>query len=392
MTDCVKLILVGGFLGAGKTTLVAQAARRLAGQGRRVGLITNDQAANLVDTAVLKDAGSTVDEVSGGCFCCRFHDLVGIMERLVAESRPDVLIGEPVGSCTDLSATVLQPIKEKHGDRFRVAPFSVLVDGRQVRTLDRLRQSLRTGGGPPFPESVMYIYQKQLEEADVIVLNKADLLPPGELAELEASLRREFPRVPLVTMSALSGDGVDAWLDFLAQEGPAGRTIAEVDYDRYADGEAALGWLNAAIRLFADERADWSIFCADLMSAMQNALRGLPAEVAHLKLHLTAGEGSLVANLTGNDGTPSIRGHVDRTPSAVLLLNVRAQAEPEPLAQAVRQCLRRVSEGRARLVIDDFQSFSPARPQPIYRYPSVVSATSPERASGERGPAAAPGR
>ena len=49
------LILVGGFLGAGKTTLLAEAARRLTSEGRRVGLITNDQAANLVETAMLDD-------------------------------------------------------------------------------------------------------------------------------------------------------------------------------------------------------------------------------------------------------------------------------------------------------------------------------------------------
>jgi G3E family GTPase len=372
MTESVKLILVGGFLGAGKTTLVAQAAQRLAARGQRVRLITNDQAANLVDTAVLKDTGSSVDEVSGGCFCCRFNDLVGVMERMVAESRPDVLIGEPVGSCTDLSATVLQPIKEKHRDRFRVAPFSVLVDVKQVRTLDRLRRSLRESSGPRFPESVMYIYQKQLEEADLIVLNKADLLPPGELAELEGSLRREFPRVPLMTMSALEGDGVDAWLDFLSQDRPAGSTIPEVDYDQYAEGEASLGWLNAAIRLFADGPADWRTFCADLMDAVQDAIRGMPAEVAHLKLHLTAGEGSLVANLTGNDGQPSIRGDVEPTSSATLLVNVRAQADPERLADAVRECLEKVSQGKARLVIDELQSFSPARPQPTHRYRSVV--------------------
>jgi len=78
-----RVILIGGFLGAGKTTLVAKATEQLIRQGKRVGLITNDQAANLVDTAILKEAVDAVQEVAGGCFCCRFDDLMTAMNRLV---------------------------------------------------------------------------------------------------------------------------------------------------------------------------------------------------------------------------------------------------------------------------------------------------------------------
>ena len=114
-----KLIFVGGFLGAGKTTLIAEAARRLAGRGLRVGLITNDQAAGLVDTHNLRHQGLNVQEVAGGCFCCRFEDLIAAADSLAGRLQPDVLLGEPVGSCTDISATVLQPLKQLHPDRWR---------------------------------------------------------------------------------------------------------------------------------------------------------------------------------------------------------------------------------------------------------------------------------
>jgi G3E family GTPase len=218
----------------------------------------------------------------------------------------------------------------------------------------------------------MYIYQKQLEEADVIVLNKADLLTAADIAELEGSLKQEFPRAPVMTMSALAGEGVDAWLDFVLRDQPAGRTITAVDYDQYAEGEAALGWLNAAVRLQAETAIDWRAFCAELVRTLQDALRALPAEVAHLKLHLTAGEGTLVANLTSNAGEMSIRGAAGNSPQAVLLVNVRAHVDPDRLQRAVRGCLQTVSQGKAQATIDDLQSFSPARPQPKHRYESVV--------------------
>ena len=146
-----RLILVGGFLGAGKTSLLVQAAARFSRQGKRVGLVANDQAADLVDTELLKETGSAVEEVAGGCFCCRFPDMIAAMQRLVHDTHADVLIGEPVGSCTDLSATVLQPLKSVHRHQFDLAPFSVLVDGKQVRVLDRLRRPPRRTKPPAFP-------------------------------------------------------------------------------------------------------------------------------------------------------------------------------------------------------------------------------------------------
>lgn len=373
MKSNTRFVMVGGFLGAGKTTLLAKATERLVARGMRVGLITNDQATNLVDTAILDETGSPVQEVSGGCFCCRFQDLVDAADKLLCQSQPDILLGEPVGSCTDLSATVLQPIKQSHGDRFRMAPFSVLVDVKQVRTLDRIRQSLASDARPRFPENVMYIYRKQLEEADLIVLNKTDLLAPDELARLKDSLVKEFPRSPLVTISARTGEGVDAWLDFVLAERPAGQTIADVDYDQYADGEAALGWLNAEVQLRARAMVDWSQFAAELLEALRGELQAIAAQIAHVKLRLTADAQSLVGNVTNNDEGPSLRGSIGAASSAVtMLFNARVHLGPEELRRVVQQCLERVAGERLSATIARVESFAPGRPQPVHRFGCVV--------------------
>jgi G3E family GTPase len=368
------LILIGGFLGAGKTTLLARSARRLAERGQRVGMVTNDQASDLVDTAILKESQAAVEEVSGGCFCCRFGDLVAAMDRLRESDSPDVLFGEPVGSCTDLSATVLQPIKKDFSDRFRLAPFSVLVDVKQVRTLDRLRASLGHASSPRFPDNVMYIYEKQLEEADVIVLNKADLLPAAELAEVEESLIKNFPQAPVMTVSALHDVGVESWLDYVLGSSGAGRTIAEVDYDEYADGEAALGWLNASVRLQGKTRTDWRAFCLALMQQIQRRCQAVAAEIAHLKLHLTAGGRNITANLTSNEGTPWISGSLEADSSeASLLLNIRANTAPTRLLEIAKASLQSTAEAAStQCAVDHLQSFSPGRPQPTHRYRATI--------------------
>jgi len=363
----IPVILVGGFLGAGKTTLIQATTEKLTAQGKRIGVVTNDQAANLVDTATLARPGLPIQEVSGGCFCCHFDDLVAAMDRLVEAEAPDVLIGEPVGSCTDISATVLQPMKQLLADRYEVAPFSVLVGAT------RLQDALGKGDGHRFPENVIYIYRKQLEEADVIVLNKADLLLSCELASLEDSLRREFPQAMVMTISALKGTGVDVWLHHVLSASGSGRTITEMDYELYADGEAALGWLNAAVQLQGGQETDWKSLCQNFMQEMQREFREAAGEIAHLKLHLNVGGSTVTANLTGNREETSIRGEIEETtPEARLLVNVRANIDPARLRSTTEKCLQKVTGETIQLVVDDLRSFAPARPEPTHRFEKVV--------------------
>ena len=123
-----RYVMVGGFLGAGKTTAILKMAELLRSRGQRVGLITNDQSFGLVDTAMLGAHGFPVQEITGGCFCCRFNSLVEASEKLTAEAAPDTFIAEPVGSCTDLKATVDYPLRRIYGQDYAIAPLSVLVD------------------------------------------------------------------------------------------------------------------------------------------------------------------------------------------------------------------------------------------------------------------------
>ena len=359
-----KLILVGGFLGAGKTTLLAQAAALLARRGSRVGLLTNDQAPNLVDTALLKHQGFEVGEVAGGCFCCRFDQFVAAADRLVADGWPEVILAEPVGSCTDLTATVIAPLQQMHADRFQVAPFSVLVDPLRWEAT----QGNRASEG--FEADVRYIFSKQIEEADVIVLNKRDLLSPEQLDSLRAELAARHPHASVVSLSALRGEGVEEWLDAVWHGTSAGRHVADVDYDTYAGGEAALGWLNATVRLRAPGGSDWPEFCRRFARSLQGELRGQKAEVAHVKLFLSAPGLVVSANLTRTDEEPAFRerGACGKDDAhAWLTVNARVQLAPEALRTAFERGLSSAASDGVEARVEKLDCFSPARPQPTHR-------------------------
>lgn len=369
----VKTILIGGFLGAGKTTLLARAAERLGARGLKVGLITNDQAANLVDTELLRQAGREVKEVSGACFCCAFNKLLYVCDNLISTHNPDVILGEPVGSCTDLSATVLQPLKKFCSERFDLAPYSVLVDP------DKLQESLSVGQTHDVAQAVRYIYRKQIEEADLVVINKTDSMLPARLAEIKVAIEKEFPAVPVVTMSASDGTGVDGWLDRVMSGGYAGGRIVEVDYEIYAEGEAALGWLNSAVELSANTPADWNTFGVKFLKQSQAEIERIGGEIAHFKILLTAAGGRLQANLTSNAQQPAIKDNL-KSPStyATLIVNARVRMGPDELKEVVKNCLARAAENGVTVNIAEISSFRPGRPQPAHRFDQVIDTAATE--------------
>lgn len=359
-----RLILVGGFLGAGKTTLLWEAAQRFTRQGRRVGLITNDQAPELVDTAFLSRGDAHVAEVSGSCFCCNFQGLVDAISEVSAEAEADVLIAEPVGSCTDLSATIVQPLKELLGSELEIAPLSVMVEpARLADILD--------GGTAGLHPSAAYIFRKQIEEADIIVVSKADMITPSALSTLKERLVESFPSAEVLTLSAQAGDGVDEWLTTVETSSGAGRHIAEVDYDVYAEGEAVLGWLNATIELHG-KPTDWKDYTSNLLEGLSQRFDGMAASVGHVKLMLEADGNCVMGNLTGKSDTLSIRGLPVTSSDARLIINARVQMSPETLDEVVRETLASTGNGQTTVTQLAWQCLSPGRPNPTHRYDHVV--------------------
>jgi G3E family GTPase len=364
----VRFVMLGGFLGAGKTTALARLARHYQGQGLKVGVITNDQAENLVDTATFRDQGWAAEEIPGGCFCCRFDALAQAAGRLALAERPDVLLAEPVGSCTDLVATVVQPLKRLYADRYWVAPYVVLLD--PARAQDILAER-RFGG---FSPKVAYIFHKQLEEADVIALNKADTLAPAEQGELLDLIRRNYPAAEVLAVSARTGDGFERLTALIGRDGAFGRNIPSVDYDTYAEGEAELGWLNRTARLVAERRFALDDLLAELAARLRAALRREGAEVAHLKMRLQAGDAASTVNLVRGDALPELsRRAAVEAPAADLTVNARVHTDPDALSRVVGQCLEEVCAARGIAVTPGRdQHFRPGRPVPTHRFAEAV--------------------
>lgn len=347
------LIVVGGFLGSGKTTLILNAAGLLQQNGKRVVVILNDQGAELVDTALVRSRQISAGQVAGGCFCCRFSELVAAAENL-KQYGPDVIFAEAVGSCTDISATTLQPLKRDYAHEFRLAPYTVVVDPARLREVRS--ESANT--------DTRFLFQKQLDEADLVCINKTDRY--GE----EVSLSD----VPVRYISALTGTGVTAWLDELACGAiPAGNKILAVDYERYAKAEAGLGWLNCRFRVQNTTPVSPAMLVGPLLDGLDEAFTANRIQIVHLKIIDDAPSGFLKAALIANGQEPEIEGDLTASPSSLhdVLLNIRAVADPAALQNVVLEQIKRV---QGSVEVESFQCFSPAAPKPQWRLDSVVNA------------------
>ena len=364
-TAKARYVMIGGFLGAGKTTSILRFAEWLTARGLKVGLVTNDQGGGLVDTALAQAHHMPVEEIVGGCFCCRFTSLVEAAEALVRDTAPDVLIAEPVGSCTDLVATVSLPLERIYGDRFTVAPVSVVVDPlRAERVLGLAPVSLS--------EHVAYIYKKQLEEAEIVVLNKCDLVDAPRLARLRSALAAVAPRAVILECSARAGISLEPWFERLLADRSQAAAIAEIDYDEYAYGESLLGWLNAEVRIGAADAAEYdgTALLLEIMTHIRAALDRDGHEIAHMKGTLSV-EGDpyelAAANLVRTADAPAVS-HRLAEPVDIgrLLVNLRAEAAPEHLEAAVRAALAAVAT-RLPCEILHLEHFRPGRPVPTHR-------------------------
>jgi Ni2+-binding GTPase involved in maturation of urease and hydrogenase len=336
MSERPCVVVVGGFLGAGKTTLILAAARELERRGMKCAVILNDQGDSLVDTQLTRVGGFDADEVTGGCFCCNFSDFLTAADALRAHA-PDVIFAEPVGSCTDISATVLYPLREMHGRAYRLAPFTVCVDpGRNVDSNPHMR----------------FLYDNQLAEADLVVYTKSDLFGAA------GQMRKPERLIPQRYVSAQTGQGIAAWLDevLMGQIAPGARTL-NIDYEEYAQAEAALAWLNLSATVECDPPVSQPVLLGPMLDHIAANL-----EIVHLKATDHSDAGFLKAAQCGSSEDPRVEGALDGSPARHhdLLVNLRAVGEPAPVRAIVEAALANVP---GRVLRSEMACFTPGAPR-----------------------------
>ncbi len=356
-TKDMKLYLLGGFLGSGKTTAIRTAVQVLQGRQRSVGIITNDQGEELVDSVYLQQSGAITGEVGGGCFCCRFDQFTGTIQSLPAQ--PDYLFAEAVGSCTDMVATVIKPLLKQY-PHWEIR-FSVFAESTLLLALLENKCSF-------IKEEIRYLYQKQLEEADWIIVNKSDLLTVSEVDWLTGTLKELYPDRPILFQHAHDTHSVSQWLDALEQNNEhLLRTSLDIDYNVYGRGEAALAWLDETVVLSGGDlsvspAAGW------LMERLYQLLLDRQYLIGHLKFLLRSNGQAEKVSYTQFGREAKRRMLSFDAKELDILINARIQCRPADLASLVDQVIGETGQ-RFGCTIETLSRnhFQPGFPTPLHR-------------------------
>ena len=389
----MRLHLVGGFLGSGKTTAIGSACELLRSRGRRPAVVTNDQGEVLVDTRLLAGAGIPTAEVIGGCFCCRYPELVERIAALAAAGA-EHLFAEAAGSCVDLVRTVLNPLLRRREVALEAVTLSVLADARLLA--DYL-------AGRPLPWSLPalhYLFERQLAEASLLVATKVDLLAPaardqaqvaatgqpateGDREQLAATLQAGFPRQRLLLQDSRTAQGVAGWLDLLEMDSQVATSGVEVDYKKYGAAEAALAWNDREVELSGVEGRATEAARA-VIDGVAAALQRRRAAVGHLKFLIRDHYRDARVSITGAD-LPRYDAHGttwhDQLPPlagdrVTMIVNARVEMDAADLERLIDDAVSAAASGLSRgadpapavnVVTRRRSAFHPAFPEPVYR-------------------------
>lgn len=332
-----RLAVIGGFLGAGKTTAIGALAEFLRSRHQGVAVITNDHGSELVDSALIRAQGIFAHAIEGGELSARSEETLQVADRLRREQNARVVIAEPAGTCVDLARAILVPARTARGGGFAVAPLSVLVD--PIRAARVLR--LETGG--KLAHEITKLYRKQLEEAEIIVINKSDLVPDGKLSALREALEEISPQAKIFSVSARTGAGLNEWFECLMTKETSVARDTPIEQAQPVDSELLLAWLNCTVRVSSVKYFDAGKLLIDLAAFLQTLLRQEGGEIAHLKMALNPeqdGSGIAAVSLDRYDATPQLLRDVSEPiQRGVLILNVRAYGDPEILHSTVNRAL-----------------------------------------------------
>jgi len=179
----VPVLVVSGFLGAGKTSLVRHLLREAQRTGVRAAVVSNELGELGIDQALLGGSGDDAwVELRGGCVCCRLSDaLVDSLQSLYERARPDRVIVETSGAALPYETQRnlwREPVARWVGDDVAVVVVSA----------EQLREGRDLGA----------TFTQQVSGADLLLLSKLDRVDPSDRPRLEALLRRIEPQAPIV--------------------------------------------------------------------------------------------------------------------------------------------------------------------------------------------------
>ncbi|WP_321420638.1 GTP-binding protein [uncultured Methanomethylovorans sp.] len=286
----MKVMIIGGFLGSGKTTTLLSLGRHMVEIGHKVAIIVNEIGEVGVDGETLSGSGLIAKELTSGCICCTLKiSMEYTLQTLEEEYDPDVLIVEPTGIALPLQ------IKE----HVALMGLSDLSFAPVVTIVDASRFTMELSQVPKFIVT-------QIEEAEILCVNKIDLVDRELLSDVTGRLMDLNPNALIVEFSARQADSqFMKFIDLLAGEGSArqaGESINSIELSQVSSYSG---------KYFIDDhgldRVDMVSMVLKILEEVKKNIQLInPAFIGHVKISLSLGKNLVKGSLTSSLGQPLV--------------------------------------------------------------------------------------
>lgn len=343
--DMIRFMVMSGFLGAGKTTTMIALGEHMNKTHGKVGIIANDLGANLVDTNLTQTSGCTVEEIASGCICYQMDNTIDKIARLRNRDACTFVMSDIPGLGVGALDHTYHRLAEDCSDWITLSPFTVLVDPERIKLL------LPEGEDINLPEEIKYLMQLQLEEADLIVLNKIDTISDDEIRRDIGFLQEACPDIPIMKISALRGDGIAELAEYLETHETLLKNFSVRNNEKFQEAEKTLTWYNRRmfIKQVDDAKIDMNAVVDDLIEEIRMGLIEKKRNVPHLKTFASAGAGDFnKCSLLGIDydiehTQEFLRDHKKMS----MIINARAVCESRPFARIVDDAVDMICDKHA---------------------------------------------
>lgn len=332
-----RYLIFSGFLGAGKTTSMLAFAEYFQSRGVTPAILVNDLGAkDLVDGIYTEASGFCCDEITGDCICYQTDALLSKLRRFRDSSGADIIFSDIPGCGIGALDHVYHTLARLYPGEFTLCPFAAVADPERLRTLMPEQADLH------LPEEMRFLFDAQLREAEVILLNKIDTLSPERREEYRDFLTGTYPQAKVFLLSARTGEGVAQAAEYLMS---AESTLPAPDIGygspAFFAAEQRLSWYDRRCFLKRETAIDGNAFLSDLFDAVREKLRAAGRNVPHLKAFAAGAEDSAKASLLGIDDPTEFDLRFSEPQSELrLVFNARAACESEVLDFLMDAALR----------------------------------------------------
>lgn len=286
----MKVMIIGGFLGSGKTTAIKRISKQISDAGKRTAIIVNEIGEIGLDGETLKSPGIMTQELTSGCICCTLKiSMQYTLQTLEEEFRPDVVIIEPTGIA--FPGQIREEIEAMGLSELSFTPVVTLVDpgrfGTEAKEI------------PKFIET-------QVKEAEILGINKVDVAPAEIVMATEKMLIELNPEARILKFSAKLGD--NQFEDLISHLALPGVEKPSQDKKNSIEmSEVSSHSVLYDLTSFELKPEEGRQFIEESLQAIRDRVKEInPEFIGHIKLSLKLPDSMIKGSVTSSEESPQV--------------------------------------------------------------------------------------